>query len=65
MSQYSSHDGYASDWHFVHLGSRALGGAGLVLTEATVVLPEGMAPRRAPRSEVRTTRSCSGAVRAR
>jgi 2,4-dienoyl-CoA reductase-like NADH-dependent reductase (Old Yellow Enzyme family) len=41
MCQYSSADGYASDWHFVHLGSRAVGGAGLVLTEATAVLPEG------------------------
>jgi 2,4-dienoyl-CoA reductase-like NADH-dependent reductase (Old Yellow Enzyme family) len=41
MCQYSSTDGYASDWHFVHLGSRAVGGAGLVLTEATGVLPEG------------------------
>ena len=41
MCQYSSHDGYATDWHFVHLGSRAVGGAGLVLTEATAVLPEG------------------------
>src|SRR5215468_3012780 len=41
MCQYSSHDGYASDWHFVHLGSRAVGGAGLVLTEATAVIPEG------------------------
>ena len=41
MCQYSSHDGYASDWHLVHLGSRAVGGAGLVLTEATAVLPEG------------------------
>jgi len=41
MCQYSSTDGYANDWHFVHLGSRALGGAGLVLTEATAVLPEG------------------------
>src|SRR3979490_510756 len=41
MCQYSSTDGYASDWHFVHLGSRAVGGAGLVLTEATAVLPEG------------------------
>ena len=40
MCQYSSHDGYANDWHFVHLGSRAVGGAGLVLTEATAVLPE-------------------------
>jgi 2,4-dienoyl-CoA reductase-like NADH-dependent reductase (Old Yellow Enzyme family) len=41
MCQYSSTDGYATDWHFVHLGSRAVGGAGLVLTEATAVLPEG------------------------
>src|SRR5712675_2597313 len=41
MCQYSSTGGYASDWHFVHLGSRAAGGAGLVLTEATAVLPEG------------------------
>jgi 2,4-dienoyl-CoA reductase-like NADH-dependent reductase (Old Yellow Enzyme family) len=41
MCQYSSTDGYVSDWHFVHLGSRAVGGAGLVLTEATAVLPEG------------------------
>jgi 2,4-dienoyl-CoA reductase-like NADH-dependent reductase (Old Yellow Enzyme family) len=41
MCQYSSTDGYANDWHFMHLGSRAVGGAGLVLTEATAVLPEG------------------------
>jgi 2,4-dienoyl-CoA reductase-like NADH-dependent reductase (Old Yellow Enzyme family) len=41
MCEYSSTDGYANDWHFVHLGSRAVGGAGLVLTEATAVLPEG------------------------
>src|SRR5277367_906625 len=41
MCQYSSTDGYANDWHFVHLGSRAVGGAGLVLTEAAAVLPEG------------------------
>jgi 2,4-dienoyl-CoA reductase-like NADH-dependent reductase (Old Yellow Enzyme family) len=41
MCQYSSEDGYANDWHFVHLGSRAVGGAGLVLTEATAVLAEG------------------------
>jgi hypothetical protein len=40
MCQYSSTDGYVSDWHSVHLGSRAVGGAGLVLTEATAVLPE-------------------------
>src|ERR1700719_5048175 len=41
MCEYSSTDGYVTDWHFVHLGSRAVGGAGLVLTEATAVLPEG------------------------
>ena len=41
MCQYSSVDGYANDWHFVHLGSRAVGGAGLIMTEATAVLPEG------------------------
>jgi len=41
MCQYSSQDGYATDWHLVHLGSRAVGGAGLVFTEATAVLPEG------------------------
>ena len=41
MCEYSSLDGYANDWHLVHLGSRAVGGAGLVLTEATAVLPEG------------------------
>jgi 2,4-dienoyl-CoA reductase-like NADH-dependent reductase (Old Yellow Enzyme family) len=41
MCQYSSNDGYANDWHLVHLGSRAVGGAGLVFTEATAVLPEG------------------------
>jgi len=41
MCEYSSIDGYANDWHLVHLGSRAVGGAGLVLTEATAVLPEG------------------------
>jgi len=41
MCQYSSEDGFAGDWHFVHLGSRAVGGAGLVFTEATAVTPEG------------------------
>ena len=41
MCQYSSTDGFASEWHFVHLGSRAIGGAGLVITEATAVSPEG------------------------
>src|SRR5687767_15605434 len=41
MCEYSSDDGFANDWHFVHLGSRAVGGAGLVFTEATAVTPEG------------------------
>src|SRR5437763_981300 len=41
MCQYSSQEGYASDWHLVHLGSRAVGGAGLIFTEATAVLAEG------------------------
>ena len=41
MCQYSSTDGFANDWHLVHLGSRAVGGAGLVITEATAVVPEG------------------------
>jgi 2,4-dienoyl-CoA reductase-like NADH-dependent reductase (Old Yellow Enzyme family) len=41
MCQYSSQDGFASDWHLVHLGSRAVGGAALVMTEASAVLPEG------------------------
>jgi 2,4-dienoyl-CoA reductase-like NADH-dependent reductase (Old Yellow Enzyme family) len=41
MCQYSSDDGFANDWHLVHLGSRAVGGASLVFTEATAVVPEG------------------------
>jgi 2,4-dienoyl-CoA reductase-like NADH-dependent reductase (Old Yellow Enzyme family) len=41
MCQYSSEDGFSNDWHLVHLGSRAVGGAGLVFTEAAAVLPEG------------------------
>ncbi len=41
MCQYSSRDGLATDWHLVHLGSRAVGGAGLVMVEATAVSPEG------------------------
>ncbi len=41
MCQYSSVDGTANDWHLVHLGSRAAGGAGLVLTEAAAVTPQG------------------------
>lgn len=41
MCQYSSEDGFSNDWHLVHLGSRAVGGAALVLTEASAVLAEG------------------------
>lgn len=41
MCQYSSKDGFANDWHLVHLGSRASGGAALVIQEATAVAPEG------------------------
>ncbi len=41
MCQYSSNDGVPTDWHLVHLGSRAVGGAGIVFTEATAVSPEG------------------------
>jgi 2,4-dienoyl-CoA reductase-like NADH-dependent reductase (Old Yellow Enzyme family) len=41
MCEYSSVDGFAADWHLVHLGSRAVGGAGLVLTEAIAVTAEG------------------------
>lgn len=41
MCQYSSEDGFANDWHLVHLGTRAVGGAGLVIAEATAVVPEG------------------------
>ena len=41
MCMYSSRDGLADDWHLVHLGSRAVGGAGLVFTEATAVTPDG------------------------
>jgi len=41
MCQYSATDGFANDWHVVHLGSRAVGGAGLIITEATAVMPEG------------------------
>lgn len=41
MCQYSAENGFANDWHLVHLGARAVGGAGLVMTEATAVSPEG------------------------
>ncbi|HAX96474.1 MAG TPA: oxidoreductase [Prolixibacteraceae bacterium] len=41
MCQYSAWDGYANNWHLVHYGSRAVGGAGLIIQEATGVSPEG------------------------
>jgi 2,4-dienoyl-CoA reductase-like NADH-dependent reductase (Old Yellow Enzyme family) len=41
MCQYSAEDGFANDWHLVHLGSRAVGGAGLIIFEASAVLPQG------------------------
>ncbi len=41
MCQYSAVDGMPGDWHLVHLGARAVGGAGVVITEATAVSPEG------------------------
>ena len=52
MCQYSAEDGTPNDWHLVHLGSRALGGAGLVFTEATHVSPEA-----------RITPGCAGMYR--
>jgi len=41
MCQYSARDGFANDWHLVHLGTRAVGGAGLIIAEATAVAPDG------------------------
>jgi len=41
MCQYSAKDGFANDWHIAHLGSRAVGGTGLIMVEATAVVPEG------------------------
>ena len=52
MCQYSAEDGMPGDWHLVHLGSRAVGGAGLILTEMTDVLAEG-----------RITHGCTGMYR--
>ena len=49
MCEYSSTDGFATDWHLVHLGSRAVGGASLVFTEACAVSPEGRIERSAIR----------------
>ena len=74
MCQYSSVDGFANDWHFVHLASRAVGGAALVLTEATAVTAEGrISPqdlgiwnddaRRGPRAHRRVHPRAEGARR--
>ena len=41
MCQYSATDGFANDWHYVHYGTRAVGGVGLIIVEATAVTPEG------------------------
>jgi 2,4-dienoyl-CoA reductase-like NADH-dependent reductase (Old Yellow Enzyme family) len=41
MCQYSAEDGFTNDWHLVHLGTRAVGGAGIICTEGTAVSPEG------------------------
>ncbi len=41
MCQYSAFDGFVNDWHLMHLGTRAVGGTGLIILEATAVLPEG------------------------
>ena len=41
MCQYTAIDGFTNDWHLVHLGSRAVGGTGLIITEATAVSPQG------------------------
>src|SRR5271167_2089632 len=41
MCQYSGQDGFANDWHLVHLGSRAVGGAALIMTEASAVTADG------------------------
>src|SRR5580698_4532495 len=41
MCEYCAEDGFANDWHLVHLGSRAVGGAAMVMTEASAVLPDG------------------------
>ncbi|MDD5185275.1 MAG: NADH:flavin oxidoreductase/NADH oxidase [Paludibacter sp.] len=41
MCQYSSIDGFANEWHYIHYGSRAVGGAGLIMVEASAVTPEG------------------------
>ena len=41
MQKYSSEDAFASDWHLVHYGSRAIGGVELIITESAIVNPIG------------------------
>ena len=56
MCEYSSTDGFPSDWHLVHLGSRAVGGAGLVLTEAANLRDASPSMTVAPISRAETRR---------
>jgi 2,4-dienoyl-CoA reductase-like NADH-dependent reductase (Old Yellow Enzyme family) len=61
MCEYSSEDGFANDWHLVHLGSRAVGGAGTVLTEANAVVPEvASVPPTSASGRTRTSRTSDG-----
>ena len=50
MCQYSAHDGHMDDWHLVHLGRFAIGGAGIVFAEATAVQKIGRITPRLPRA---------------
>ena len=60
MCQYSSEDGFANDWHLVHLGSRAVGGAGLIFTEATAVSAEGrISPKIWVSGKMSTSKDCN------
>ena len=63
MCQYSSTDGFANDWHWLHLGSRAVGGAGLVITEATAVTADGPHLPRGPGDLEGRARGGAGSLR--
>ena len=66
MCQYSCVDGYANDWHFAHLASRAVGGAALVFTEAAAVTPEGREtgpPGGMPSGRRKAPLGCDGSLR--
>ena len=56
MCQYSADNGCATDWHVIHLGNLALPGTGLLIIEATAVLPEGADQPRRPRALVQRNR---------